>query len=151
MKINWNWGTKLVLAIIAFMSFMIGMVCLTTLQTFDLVEKDYYPQAQEHQMRMDKIQNARNLTDKIRVENRGDHLRFVFQPAFNPESISGQIRFYRPADKNADFKASIQPDTSGYQEFTTLGLKKGKYIVQFEYEVSGKGYYQEETVIVNHD
>jgi len=149
MKLKWNWGTKLFLAIIAFMSFMIVMVYLTTRQTFDLVEKNYYPQAQEHQIRIDKIQNAKSLTNTIKVENNGSHLRFVFQPEFDPDSISGHIVFYRPADKKDDFLVIIQTDPSGCQEFSTAGMEKGKYILQFEYEVSGKGYYQEETVIIN--
>ena len=149
MNIKWNWGTKLVIAIIAFVSFMIGLGYMTTLQSYDLVEKDYYPQAQVHQQQIDKTRNAKGLLEKIKVENNGDHLRFYFQKAFKPDSISGTIYFYRPAGEAYDFQIPIHPDTSGMQEYPTAGMQKGKYIIRFDYEALGKSYYQEETIIVN--
>jgi hypothetical protein len=149
MNFKWNWGTKLAIAIIAFVSFMIGLVYMTTLQPYDLVEKDYYPKAQVHQQQIDKIQNAKQLSEKIKVENSGGLLRFTYQQAFKPDSISGTIYFYRPAGEADDFHIPIHPDTSGTQEYPTTGMQKGKYIIQFDYEALGKSYYQEETIIVN--
>ena len=102
MKIKWNWGTGILLAIIIFMSFIFSMVYFTTRQNYDLVEKDYYPKAIEYQQQIDKEQNAKNLQEKVRVNNRGDYVEVRFQPFFKYSDISGQITFYRPSDKKGD-------------------------------------------------
>ncbi len=149
MKINWNWGTGILIGIILFMSFIIGLVYVSTKQNFDLVEKDYYPKALEYQQQIDKKQNAQNLDEQIQVENTGDHIVFTFQSFFDPGDISGTITFYRPSDKKGDLQYKIQPDSSGQQSFGTDHLQTGKYIVKIDYEVSGTPYYQEKTIFVN--
>ncbi len=43
MKIKWNWGTKITIAIILFVSMILGFVYTATQNPIILVEKDYYP------------------------------------------------------------------------------------------------------------
>ena len=57
-KIKWNWGTKLVIAIILFMGFIFVLVYLSTQNTIDLVERDYYPKGLKYQNRIEEIKNA---------------------------------------------------------------------------------------------
>lgn len=59
MRIKWNWGTGILIGIIAFMAFIIGLVYFSVQQNFDLVERDYYPKALEYQQQIDKEENAR--------------------------------------------------------------------------------------------
>ncbi|MBN2172928.1 MAG: FixH family protein [Bacteroidales bacterium] len=148
MNIKWNWGTGILVAIIAFMVFIIGLVYFTTLQKYDLVEKDYYPKAIEYQQHIDKEQNSKNLQAKVKVENKGDFIEVCFQPFFKYSDISGQIAFYRPSDQKGDVVGNISLDTANCQRFPVNVLQKGKYIVKIDYEVNGKKYFQEETVYI---
>ncbi len=148
MKINWNWGTGIFLAIILFMLFIIALVFRSTQQNYDLVEKDYYPKALEYQQQIDKEQNARSLKEPVKVENRGDVIVLTFQPDFDPATIAGTVTFYRPSDKRQDISYAIAPDSAGIQHFPVSDLKKGKYILKIDYQVEGKAYFQKEPVFI---
>ena len=148
MKIKWNWGTGIVIAIILFMAYIMTLVFMGSRQKFDLVEKDYYPKALEYQQQIDKEQNAKSLTEKVKVENQGDRLLVTFQSIFNSGDISGNYTFYRPSDVHGDIRVEIKPDTAGCQYLDLRELKKGKYILQIDYNVKGKSYFQEQPVFV---
>ena len=47
-----------------------------------------------------------------------------------------------------DVRFAIQPDTSFRQVCNVSAMPPGKYIVKLDYEVDGKGYYQEESVFL---
>ncbi len=148
MKIKWNWGTKLFIFTAIFMLFLIGFFIMMSLQTFHLVEKDYYPKALEFQQQIDKNNNTKLLDERVRIENRGEYIEFEFQSFFNPDSIKGDIIFYRPSESREDLKIPIQPDSTGKQFYPVKNLLKGKYIVKIEYYYENKGYYQEDPVLV---
>lgn len=148
MKIKWNWGTKLFIFTAIFMLFLIVFFIMMSQQTFHLVEKDYYPKALEFQQQIDKNNNTKLLDERVRVENRGEYIEFEFQSFFNPDSINGDIIFYRPSESREDLKIPIQPDSTGKQFYPVKNLLKGKYIVKIEYYYENKGYYQEDPVLV---
>lgn len=151
MNIKWNWGTKILVAMILFMSLLIGFVIMSMNQTFYLVEKDYYPKALEFQGMIDKVNNAKQLSEKIKIENLGSEVRFTFQDVFEPKEISGNIVFYRPSDKDKDVNVIIKLDTALKQVYNVSGMLKGKYILKIDYQVGEKGYYQEESIMLNMD
>jgi hypothetical protein len=148
MNIKWNWGTGILIAIIAFMGFMAFMVYQSTRQNFDLVERDYYPKALEYQQKIDKITNARELTEKVTLKESGDAVEVVFQSFFSPEDVQGTIVFYRPSNKQMDLSFPISLDTARTQYCSIVNLAKGKYIVKVDYEAGGKKYYQEESILL---
>ncbi len=103
---KWNWGTKIFIAIILFMSLMIVLVILSMNQSYYLVEKDYYPKALEYQQRIDKETNAKNIGEMIQIANNGNELIITFPSAFDPKSIDGELTFYRPSDGTMDIDSS---------------------------------------------
>ena len=146
MKMKWNWGSKLLVAMIMFMLLIIGLVYMSMQQTFHLVENDYYPKALEYQDRIDKTQSANDLEEKVTIENLGEEVLVTFQPAFRSLEISGTIEFYRPSDRSLDISIPIKTDTAGRQLCDIRSMQKGKYLVKLDYEAGGKGYYQEESI-----
>jgi hypothetical protein len=148
MKMKWNWGTKLLVAMILFMGLIITMVFMSMRQTYYLVEKDYYPKALEYQTRIDKMHNVSLMDEKVKVENLGEQVSFTFPAALDPEGITGSIIFYRPSDGTLDLRFPIRPDTARRQFCDVAAVPKGKYIVKVDYESQGKGYYQEETIFL---
>ena len=148
MKIKWHWGTKLLVAMVLFMLLLLTFVFLSVQQEFDLVEKDYYPKALEYQEKIDKTNNSEELSEKVTVENKGEFIWVSFPPGFKPNDIKGQVVFYRPSSQKDDIVYKIQADSNGIQSFPVESMLKGKYIIKLDYEVAGKGYYQEETVFI---
>lgn len=149
MKIKWHWGSKLLVAMILFMLLIITLVYMSMRQTFHLVENDYYPKALVYQDRIDKTQNAIKLDEKVLIENIGEEVVMTFQPAFHSLEINGTIEFYRPSDRSMDIRLPIQTDSAGRQRCDIRSMQKGKYLVKLDYEVEGKGYYQEETIYLD--
>jgi len=148
MKIKWNWGTKILIAMILFMVLLLTFVFLTTQQTYHLVEKDYYPKALEYQGKIDKINNAKALDEKVRIEKEGDLVKIKFQSFFNFSKVIGQIVFYRPSDTDSDIAFPIKLDSSGMQLVNSTNMLMGKYIIKIDYEIDGKGYFQEESILI---
>jgi len=148
MKLNWNWGTKLLIAMILFMVLLLTFVFLSARQTFHLVEKDYYPQALEYQGKIGKTNNAKALDDQVKIDNRDKFILLTFQSFFEPSEITGEVVFYRPSDKGSDIVYQIKPDITGRQFFDVSKMLKGKYVIKVDYKVNGIEYFQEETVFV---
>lgn len=145
---KWNWGTKIFIAIILFMSMMITLVIFTMKQSFYLVEKDYYPKGLEYQQKIDKKTNARNVGEMIQVENKGTEIVILFPDAFEPKTIDGTIVFYRPSDGTKDVSFPIQLDSLRKMTLPVDNLVSGRYIIKFDYEVNNKGYFQEDIVYI---
>ncbi|MCF8406157.1 MAG: FixH family protein, partial [Bacteroidales bacterium] len=147
-KMKWNWGTKILLAMILFMLLIGTFVFLSMRQTFYLVEKDYYPKGLDFQRTIDKINNSNSLEEKIRVESSDEIISIEFPSIFIPANIKGSVTFYRPSDTEYDVKYEISVDSTGKQIFPADTLHKGKYIIKIDYVVDEKAYYQEETIFL---
>jgi len=145
---KWNWGTKIFIAIIMFMSLMIVLVILSMNQSYYLVEKDYYPKALEYQQRIDKETNAKNIGEMIQIANNGNKLIITFPSVFDPKAIDGELTFYRPSDGTMDLTVPIRLDSLRKMTFSKGDLMTGRYIIKFEYEVNNTGYYEEKTVYI---
>ncbi|MBE7629031.1 FixH family protein [Tenacibaculum piscium] len=105
-----NWGTGIVIAIIAFMSFILYFVIsMSTGQnyTHDLVSEEYYQKELVFQDNIDATKNAKALTENIQVKKVPEGLKVYFPTAFNPKDITGKVFLYRPSNKQLDFETPI--------------------------------------------
>lgn len=108
MKINW--GTSIVLAIIAFMSFiMYFVVSMSTDKSMahDLVTEEYYKKELDFQDRLDREINAQNLVQNLKVEKTGEGLLLLFPEDLNYENIEGNVFLYRPSNKQLDIEIPL--------------------------------------------
>jgi hypothetical protein len=149
MKIKWNWGTKLFIAMALFLIMLMTFVYMTTLQDHPLVEEEYYQKSLQYQDKLNKIDNAKKLDESVKVELGDKYLTIIFQPFFIPEKLSGTIQIYRPSDPDFDINIRIKPDSNGALYLPVEKLHKGKYIVKIDYTYEGKGYYEEKSIFVN--
>ncbi len=140
MKIKWNWGTGITIAIILFMSLILYLVYLTTQNPVQLVEKDYYPKGLEYQQRINEIKNARIFESDFRIEQTNDEV-VIHLPSVSPDTSNLQI--FRPSDKALDIVTEIKLNPSNEMRFPVNKFRKGKYIVKVYWKEKGKGYYLE--------
>lgn len=148
MKIKWNWGTKLLIAMLLFMALMIGFMVSSFMQDVNLVEKDYYNKELKYQEQIDKESNTKRLEEKISIENINDHLIIAFPEEFIIDSIKGEILLYRPSSSKLDIKIPIELNNKNTISIPTQNLVKGKYEVKIDYEYLGKPYFQKKTVFI---
>jgi len=108
MKINW--GTGIMLAFIAFISFiMYFVITMSTNKKYehDLVTEDYYGQELEFQEEINKEIHSQTLQQDLIWKRSNDGLVVVFPKTLDSQEISGKVILYRPSDKRLDFEANI--------------------------------------------
>jgi len=146
MKIKWNWGTKITIAIILFVSMILGFVYTATQNRIILVEKDYYPKGLVYQSRIDEIKNAASFRDSLVFKQSKGRL-FLKIPNTSPDS--GNITFYRPNEEKAlDIVQPVSTNAPIDVVFPKKHFKMGFYILKISWWQNGKGYYIEKKVFL---
>ena len=108
MKINW--GTGIVLAFIAFISFILFFVIQMSTQSkydHDLVTETYYEEELQYQNTIDKQKNAQKLTQDVTLTQTEQGIEIVFPKTFDINTIKGKVFLYRPSNKQFDFEMPI--------------------------------------------
>jgi len=145
-KIKWNWGTKLVIAIVIFMSFIFVLVYKSVKNDIMLVEKDYYPKGLKYQDRIDEIENAKPFAQLLKIYPESENIVVVF-PEIHPDT--GTIYFFRPSDNNLDHIHQIIPDSNFTMSFPKSKFRKGKYLVKIFWKEEDVAYYIEKPYFFN--
>jgi len=108
MKINW--GTAIVIAFVAFISFiMYFVISMSTNKKFDhdLVTEDYYQQELKYQDDINKVENAKKLNQNIEFKKTEEGIILSFPKDLNINNIKGKVFLYRPSNKQLDFEMPI--------------------------------------------
>ncbi|WP_430927684.1 FixH family protein [Polaribacter marinivivus] len=107
---KFNWGTGIVVTIIAFIAFiMYFVITMSTDNTYshDLVTDKYYQAELNYQQEIDAEKNANRLTEKVTIEKNSKGLKINFPENFIPKNIKGKVFLYRPSNKQLDFEIPI--------------------------------------------
>jgi len=148
MKIKFNWGTGIVLALLIMVGGMIVLVSIAIRQNFDLVDNDYYQKSITYQQHIEKVKNTAALENKIAFELSTDSLKLTFPKLANYQDYTGEIHFYSPVEERRDHSLFIKLN-AGFSQ--TIGLKileKGRYEVKIDWIANKVSYYQEEEIVV---
>lgn len=108
MKINW--GTGLVIGMIAFIGFIMFMV-ITMLTDkdydHDLVTEAYYERDLKYQTEIDAETKGNNFSVSITGKRTSEGWILTFPEELNAEKIEGSVFLYRPSNKQLDFNIPI--------------------------------------------
>ncbi|GAB3946025.1 hypothetical protein GCM10028805_16090 [Spirosoma harenae] len=136
-----NWGKSIILVFVLFASFIGTMVYRMTRQHIDLVSDNYYQNEIDFQQQIDRVNNARSAAP-VTITYQADQQQVVFVLPIT--LLKGEITFYRPSDRQQDFRLTIAADHSIRQVVPTQSLAKGNWRVQFTWSDGQRDYYQEE-------
>lgn len=139
---KWNWGTKLVLWMAAFMTLIIVFAVLMINEDVSLVEADYYPKGQTHQELIDKKHKANSLSDQITMKNNNGRLELQFPVDVVNEPISGELQLYHVVDDKRDQYVPVELNESGLMVINVAGLS-GRYILKIDWKTTADEYYTE--------
>mgnify|MGYP001143220617 FL=1 len=140
MKINW--GTGIVIAIIAFMSFiMYFVISMSTDHKFshDLVTDNYYQKELEFQDQIDATKNAKLLDEDVKIVKSEKGLQIYFPKIFENE-MEGKVFLYRPSNKQLDFEIPISI-TDNYLLVPEKSLLDGRWNISVKVTHNNKEYY----------
>jgi nitrogen fixation protein FixH len=140
MKINW--GTGIVIAFIAFISFIMYFVInmmTNDKYEFDLVTENYYGQELEFQHDIDKQKNAKNLVENISWSKTGDGILIHFPENLKINDITGNVFLYRPSNKHLDFETEISL-SSHTLLIPDKRLLDGRWNITIDWKYNGTSY-----------
>jgi hypothetical protein len=140
-----NWGWKMGLVYVGFVSVMISFVMRARNEKIDLVSSDYYEQELAFSERMEAVSRANALEFKPSISIIEDNL-VVQYPANWNSAASGKIRFYCPNDAKSDVEFPMQFSTSNPQLIQKSLIKSGPYEVYFEWSESGQNYFVQQKI-----
>jgi hypothetical protein len=137
-----NWGTAIVIAMIAFILFILTFVYRSAVMDeyqHELVSEDYYGDELHYQEEIDKVNNASKLEVDVTMVRTEYGLTFRFPEGLEPKKISGTISLQRPSNKSLDLKMPIELTDSDFL-IPDQNLASGKYIVVVDWKHENSEY-----------
>lgn len=107
---KWNWGTGLVIGMLAFIAFILYFVITMSVNkkySYDLVTEEYYAKAMTYQNEIDEETNTYNLEERITGQKTKEGWLLSFPKELDPEKINGKVFLYRPSNQQLDFDSPI--------------------------------------------
>ena len=142
MKFKISWPTGIILALSAFIIFILSFVYKATfMQEYDhhLVSDDYYKDELNYQQEIDKLNNSAALKEDVTLTKVAEGLLIKFPAEFDPEKITGTISFQRPSNDKIDFQLPIKLTTANYL-ISNNNLVEGRWNVKIEWTINGNTY-----------
>lgn len=147
MKINW--GTGIVLAFVAFISFILYFVIRMSTDNsanHDLVTEEYYKQELAYQNEIDASKSALDMEAKLKFVKSEEGITIFFPERFDSKKITGIVSLYRPSNKHLDIDFPISlskthlliPDNS---------LVDGRWDITVKWQYQGKTFLHKEKLV----
>lgn len=147
MKLRFTWGTGIVIAMLAFMIFILSFVYKSIAMDeyqHELVSEDYYKEELHYQEEIDKLNNSNSLSKNIELVNSKEGILVSFPEDIEQESIVGSIYFQRLSNEKLDFTEQIKL-TDHQQLIPVEKLVSGKWIIKIDWESEQGKYLFKET------
>ncbi|CAM1347452.1 MULTISPECIES: FixH family protein [Tenacibaculum] len=144
-----NWGTGIVISIIAFMSFiMYFVITMSTKQGYnhDLVTEKYYQKELDFQQNIEATKNAKRLKNNITINKSKEGLIINFPKDFDYKKIKGKMFLYRPSNKQLDFEIPLSLSNT-YLLVPENRLLGGRWNITISWQYKGRNYLFKEELI----
>lgn len=142
MIMKFNWGTGIVIAFIAFISFIMYFVInmnMTDKYDTSLVREDYYEAELELQNDIDKENNSKSLETNLTWKRTDEGLEISFPESLDSDKITGKVFLYRPSNKQVDFETAISLSNQNLL-IPDKRLLDGRWNIRVDWQYNGKSY-----------
>ena len=142
MKFKISWPTGIVIAMSAFIIFILSFVYKATFMAqydHQLVSEDYYKDELNYQLEIDKLNKAAELREDVTLTKVAEGLLINFPIEFDAKKITGTISFQRPSNIKIDFQFPINLTTSSYL-IAKKDLVEGIWNVKIEWTANNNIY-----------
>lgn len=139
-----NWGTKLVIGLATFITFIVTLgIIMVSGKKDALVENDYYEKAINYDKDYNREEQVKHDHAQPELSISTEKISLTFK-----DEAKGTLRLLRMADKNLDRKVSFQSDASHQVIIPSGTLQKGSWKLIIEWASKEKNYlYQQEITI----
>ncbi|CAN5313062.1 hypothetical protein BH10BAC1_BH10BAC1_18650 [soil metagenome] len=146
--INLSWGKRIAILYIGFVVLIGVMITFSMKQKIELVSADYYDKELVFQGKIDEMNNANALSEKVEHSFFNDSFLIQFPSEFKDKKVKGEIVFFRPSDASKDFKKEIELDEKLLEKIDLSKFTKGMYKMQISWNANSIKYFTEETIVI---
>ncbi len=144
-----NWGIRIIILLGAFITLVLFMVSRAMKEEFHLVAENYYEREVKYQEEIDKINNARSLTQPIAINYRaGENMVYIAFPDNQKRHVEGIVYFFRPSDSSLDREFEADPDDTGLQKVDVKNFEKGLWQVKISWRYGRQEFQEEKNIII---
>lgn len=139
-----NWGTKLMIGMACFMTFIVVLgVLMVNSKTDALVDNDYYEKGLNYDADYNRKEQVKadHATPDVLVNPEGIVLIFK-------TSAAGNVKMIRNADKRMDKSINITTDTQHRAMIPLQDVAKGRWRLIISWDSDGKSYLDEQEVMI---
>ncbi|MDP3313563.1 FixH family protein [Lutibacter sp.] len=149
MKIKISWPAGIIIAMSAFMLFILSFVIRAAFipqYEHHLVSEDYYKDELNYQGEIDKLNRGIELKENVYLKKVDDGLLIVFPKEFNFKTISGTIKMQRLSNDKIDFNVPIKLASNEFL-IQDKDLVTGRWDVKIEWNVGENAYMFKEKIM----
>ncbi|MGK6343162.1 FixH family protein [Chryseobacterium sp. DT-3] len=148
---NFSWGHGVVIALFAFIAFILSMLFLfpNGQKNSEMVTDNYYEEELKYQDVIDAKKRADDLHEKPVYSQEKNGIKITFPKEYNNTNTTVKFVLNRTDDQNLDIKKSVQLDAT--QSFFIPGqvLKAGNYTLRLMWTKDKADYRMDYDVIWN--
>lgn len=147
---KFNWGTGIIIAIIAFMTFILQYVIRVQVDAKyenELVTESYYEKELEVNDNYRNNENLKELGDDFNIQVVEEGIAVQFPEDFNYQNIEGTISLYRPSDQNLDADISIELSSSAML-IPKNALADGRWDIIVNWQYKENHYYKKQALFL---
>ncbi|HRP01520.1 MAG TPA: FixH family protein [Candidatus Kapabacteria bacterium] len=149
MKIYGNWGLLVPTFFFTFVVLFGSLVIWTSTQSFELVDDKYYEKEKDFNKQIEKMERSNRLSEQLAFFYSDNQLNIKFPKIANYNMMKGEVYFFRPSEKNLDFKASFNVDSGYTAAFASERLKEGLWKLKVNWSAGDSTYYSESSFIAD--
>ncbi|MDQ0783593.1 FixH family protein [Chryseobacterium sp. W4I1] len=129
---NFSWGHGVVIALFAFIIFILSMLFLfpNGQKNSEMVTDNYYEEELKYQDVIDAKQKADDLQEKPVYSQEKEGIRITFPKEYNNSNTTVKFVLNRTEDQNLDIKKSVQLDAQQSILIPAQVLKVGNYTLR---------------------
>ena len=146
MKINW--GTAIVIAFVAFISFILFFVVRMSMDNranHDLVTEEYYKAELGYQKEIDAENNANENMVNLNIKKTPEGLLVKFPEGLDYNLIKGKASLYRPSSKHLDFDLHLNL-SNAHLLIPDKRLLDGRWDIKVFWEYDNQEYLHKESI-----
>lgn len=141
-----NWGTRILLLYVGFITLIGVLVWKSTHTKVNLVTEDYYAQELIFQKKLDAERATNLLVQKPVINATQDELTVLFPGPFSEKQIDANLHLYYAPDAALDLQFEHLHARNGRLNISRKDIPALKYIAKLSWTCEGTAYYQESPI-----
>jgi hypothetical protein len=137
---KFNWGTKLVLFALLFMTFIVTLVVKIMREDVPMVETDYYEKGLNYQQEIDNSTRTDSMVQFNVFNDDSGYQHLVILNVSSADIPDGKLIFYRPSNEAEDAQADVSIPSKKVFQFPLHTLTPGKWTLKFTWTRDGQKY-----------